>query len=216
VTATRDGSGFGTFQDAFNSKDTTNWSWSSYQTVPYNDGGQNVVKSSGTGSSWGATFYRTSYSLTSGKGLQVRLKVDGTKTQAHVTVEANDATYRRFGVIAKDGKLAVEYVDGSNARYPAELLSSLQANTWYVVRLVVDDGSGFYAEAYQESSPTVRGSYHTWMPTGKSWRFHHWIWQGNAYLDDYREFSTTGLAWDPNDWLAYSYDDLDRLTSAAA
>jgi len=61
----------------------------------------------------------------------------------------------------------------------------------------------------------VRGSYHTWMPTGKSWRFHHWIWTGNAYVDEYREFTTNELQWSPKQWLAYTYDPLDRLTGVA-
>ncbi|MBC7260588.1 MAG: RHS repeat protein, partial [Chloroflexi bacterium] len=204
------------FSDTFNSKNTTNWTWSNYQTVPFNDGGNNVVKSSGTGNNWDANFYRGAYSLSTGQGLQLRFKVSLTNTAAHFSLEANDATtYRRFGVVANGGKLYVQEVDGSNNRYPADLLTTVQTNTWYVVRLVVDDSSGFYAEAYQESNPAVRGSYHTWMPTGKSWRFHHWIWRGEAYIDDYREFSTAGLVWSPDQWLAFSYDALHRLASAA-
>ena len=62
----------------------------------------------------------------------------------------------------------------------------------------------------------MRGSYHTWMPTGKSWRFHHWIWTGNAYVDEYHEFDAGGLDWSPKQWLAYTYDPLDRLTGVAS
>jgi hypothetical protein len=91
----------------------------------------------------------------------------------------------------------------------------LQTNTWYTLSVVVDDGAGFYIEACQVDNPAVRGSYHTWMPTGKSWRFHHWIWTGNAYIDEYREFTTSGLDWSPKQWLAYTYDGLDRLTGVA-
>jgi len=208
-------SGF-TFQDTFNTKDTTNWTWSSYQTVPFNDGGNNVVKSSGTNANWDANFYRSAYSLSSGKGLQLRFKVDRSDTQAHFSIEANDATYRRFGVIANNGKLYVQYNDGGGWRSPADVLTNLQLNTWYVVRIVVDDsGRGFYLEAYQESNPSVRGSYDIWMPTGKQWRFHHWIWVGNAYIDDYREFNTGGLTWSPDERVQFTYDNLDRLLSAA-
>ncbi len=127
--------------DGFGSKDTTNWWWSAYQVVP--DAPNNWVKNSGTGSNYDAHFYRTSYSLSSGQGLQVRLKVSRTDANAHVSIEANDATYRRFGVIAGSGKLSVQYNDGSGYRYPADLLTGLQANTWYVVRIVVDDVRGF-------------------------------------------------------------------------
>ena len=54
-------------------------------------------------------------------------------------------------------------------------------------------------EAYQESAPTVRGSFNVYRRAGKTWRFHHWIYRGNAYLDDYREFATGGLVWTPDD-----------------
>ena len=170
----------------------------------------------GTDANYNANFYRNAYSLTTGKAVQVRFKVDQTETLAHFSVEANDATYRRFGAVAYGGKLHVQYNDGSGYRYPAELLSSLQLNTWYVLRIVVDDsGRGFYVEAYQESSPSVRGAYAQWMPTGKSWRFHHWTYRGNVYLDDYREFATTGLTWSPDERMTFSYDPLDRLLNAA-
>ncbi len=158
---------------------------------------------------------RGAYNLASNQGLQLRFKVDITNTAAHFSVEANDATYRRFGVIADYGKLYVQYGDGGGWRYPADLLPNLQLNTWYVLRLVLDDtGRGFYVEAFQESDPAIRGSYTQWMPTGKQWRFHHWIWRGNAYIDDYREFDATGLAWSPDERVLFGYDHLDRLVSA--
>jgi len=74
---------------------------------------------------------------------------------------------------------------------------------------------GFYVEAYQESAPTVRGSFNVYMPTGKTWRFHHWICRGNAYLDDYREFNTGGLVWTPDEREGFSYDALDRLVGGS-
>jgi len=208
-------SGF-TFQDTFNSKNTTNWTWSAHQTVPYSDGGNNVVRNVGTGSNYDANFYRNAYSLINGKGLQLRFKVSQTDTGAVFAIEANDSTSRRFGVIADAGKLYVQYRDdGTTWRYPADLLTNLQVNTWYVLRIVVDDsGRGFYIEAYQENNPTVRGSYNITMPTGKSWRFHHWIYRGTAYIDDYREFNTSGLSWTPDERMGFTYDALDRLVEA--
>ena len=53
------------------------------------------------------------------------------------------------------------------------------------------------------------------MPTALSWRFRHWIYSGTAYLDDYREFSTAGMTWVPDERLNYTYDPLQRLISAA-
>jgi len=203
-----------TFQDPFNTKNTTAWTWSSSQTVPYNDGGNNVVKSTGTGSNWNANFYRTT-SLGTGQGLQVRFKVDAANTQALFAIETSDSS-RRFAVSAQAGKLVVQYNDGGGWRYPVDLLASLALNTWYVLRIVVDDVRGGYIEAYQESAPAVRGSYQQWLPTGLSWRFRHWIYSGTAYLDDYREFSASGLTWNGDERENFGYDPLDRLLSAAS
>ncbi len=203
--------------DTFDIKNTTNWTWSTHQTVPHPDGGNNVVKNTGTGSNYDANFYRNAFSLVNGKGLQLRFKVSQTAAIAVFAIEANDSTYRRFGVIANAGKLYVQYNDnGSTYRLPADILTNLQADTWYVLRIVVDDsGRGFYLEAYQENTPTVRGSYNITMSAGKAWRFHHWIYGGTAYLDDYREFDTSGLSWTPDERMGFTYDALDRLVGAS-
>ncbi len=104
---------------------------------------------------------------------------------------------------------------GSFSMMIHDLITALQANTWYVARIVVDDVRGFYLEVYQESAPTVRGSYQQWLPTGQAWGFRHWIYSGTAYLDDYREFSTAGLTWNVDERMNFGYDALNRLTSTA-
>lgn len=102
-----------TLSDPFDTK-SANWTWNSYQTV-VSDGGNNVIKNSGTGSNYDANFYRSAYSLSDGKGMRVRFKVDQTDTSAHFSIEANDATNRRFGMIANGGRLYVQYANnGSN------------------------------------------------------------------------------------------------------
>jgi len=213
------------FQDEFNSLDTNNWTFSSYQTI-VSDGGNNVLRSQGPGS-WTSYFYRgnssgSGYVLTSGEGLQVRLKVSADNTMANISVEANDPTYRRFGVIHRGKRLTVQYLDNGTdmstdvARYPADIINNVELNVWYVVRIVLDDSArGFYVEAYKESAPTTRGSYSTPMPAGLSWRFLHYVRSGYAYFDAYREFSTGGMTWTPEQRQSYGYDELDRLTSAA-
>ena len=146
----------------------------------------------------------------------MRFKVDAANSGAHFTVEANDAAYQRFGVYADGGVLYAQTVNNGVYRYPTVLLNTLQINTWYVLRMVVDDsGRGFYVEVYKESDPTTRSSFSQWMPIGKSWRFHHWNYRGNAYLDDYQEFNTAGLSWNGDERLTYTYDHLDRLTAVA-
>jgi RHS repeat-associated protein len=202
-----------TFQDTFDSKNTAAWTWSSYQTVPFNDSGNNVVKSAGTGVDWNSTFYRTA-TLTSGQGLSLRFKVDNTNPMTVLAIETTDSS-KRFGVYALSNKVTVQYNDGSGWRYPADLIPSLQANTWYVLRIVLDDARGFYMEAYPESTPGLRSSYQQWLPTGQAWRFRQWSRNGSVYLDDYREFSAGGLTWSNDERLNFGYDLLNRLTSAA-
>jgi RHS repeat-associated protein len=209
------------FQDEFNSLDTNNWTFSSYQTI-VSDGGNNVLRSQGN-AAWGSYFYRgnsggSGYVLTSGEGLQVRFKVSADNTLAHVSIEANDATYRRFGVVHRGKRLDVQYFDNGTgvARYPASILNNVELNVWYVVRIVLDDSArGFYVEAYKESAPTTRGSYSTRMPSGLSWRFIHYCASGYAYFDAYKEFATGGMAWSPDVRHAYTYDALNRLTGVA-
>ena len=60
------------FQDPFDSKNATNWAWNSYQTVPFNDGGNNVVKNTGTGTAWA--------------GHDVGLSIDGVVVQEEIEV----------------------------------------------------------------------------------------------------------------------------------
>jgi hypothetical protein len=110
----------------------------------------------------------------------------------------------------------VLYVNNGVYRAPVYLLDSVQINTWYVARIVADDsGRGFYVEVFQEGNPSVRNGYTQYMPTGRTWRFVHWNYRGNAYLDDYREFNTTGMTWNGDERLTYTYDHLDRLMSVA-
>jgi RHS repeat-associated protein len=207
------------FSESFDTRNTFAWGWGANQTVPFNDGGNNVVKSTGTGSDFSAQFYRAADSLSDGKALQLRFKVDSPNTDAHVYVEANDTIYRRFSVRANGGKLYAQYIaDGTNWVWPGDVLPNLQLNTWYVLTIKLDDANGFTAEAYQENNPTVRGSYRAQMPVGKTWRFVHLIRQDSAYVDDYQEFGFTNVA-SPLTSATYRYDEaghgpsIGRLTS---
>jgi RHS repeat-associated protein len=196
------------FSDSFDTKNTAAWVWNSYQTVPYTDGDGKVVHNDGTGSSYSANFYRNSHNLSHGEGLQVRFKVDRSDTAAHFSVESNNGTYRRFGVIANNGKVYVQYNNGGSWTYPKDLINPLKVDTWYVLQIRVNDSQGFTVEVYEENDPTQRGSYTRSMTGGLSWRFRHWIYQGSAYLDAYTEWSTTQRG-------TFIYDALDRLDEAS-
>lgn len=183
------------FSDTFDTKDTNNWVWSAYQTVPYSDGGNNVVRSSGQ-NNWSSNFYRSSYNLTSGKSLQVRFKVDVTNPVGVFYIEASDPTYRRFGVIVDEGRIYVQIIDGGPWILPGNLISNLETNTWYTLQITLDDVGGFIVTAFKESDPSVRGSYRYQMPAYRSWHFRHDIYRGNAYIDDYKEFNGTDYSYD--------------------
>jgi hypothetical protein len=66
-------------------------------------------------------------------------------------------------------------------------------NTWYVAILRVDDVNGFKIQVYERDNPSITGSYTHAMPTGVSWRFHHWIYRNTSYLANYTERKLGGL-----------------------
>jgi hypothetical protein len=78
--------------------------------------------------SYSDSFDRTA-TLSSGQGLSVRFKVDSVTPNALWAIETTDSS-RRFAIYARYGKLTVQYSDGSGWRYPVDLITALQANTW--------------------------------------------------------------------------------------
>ena len=55
----------------------------------------------------------------------------------------------------------------------------------------------------------MRGSYRLVMPSGKAWRFHHWVYRNTAYVDDYREFTGALYTYD-----AQVRDDFGKLDTS--
>ena len=185
--------GEATFSDEFNTKDTTAWTYNSYQTVPFSLGGQNVVKNVGTDSGYNANYYRSSYSQGSQGSVQFEFQVTGSNSSAHFALETSgswgQAGHNRWCLLADSGKLEVQYRIGTAAtQYPKALIDPVTTNAWYVATLVVDDERGAYMHVYKKDDPGVQGSYHLeGMPEGGSWRFHHWLYRDVAYLDHYTE-----------------------------
>jgi RHS repeat-associated protein len=142
----------------------------------------------------------------------VRFQVDATNANALFSLEANDATYRRVGLYVTNGAIMAQTnVDGANYLTPATLIPAVQANTWYVAQFTVDDVGGCTVLVYLENTPSAAGIYQAAMPAGKSWRFHHWIAQATAYLDDYEEFYGAKYTYD-----AAIPNGIGRRTSAGA
>ncbi len=201
-----------TVNDTFNTKDTVNWLWTPQQTVPFVDSGNNVIKNVGTGTDYNANVARTNYTLTDGKAMQVRLKVDSTTTSAHIMVESSDGL-SRIGVIADNGTLYVQQrVNGGSFTYPKTLISALAINTWYVVTILLDDAGGFTVRTRLDAGGAAT-RYTGALPAGKTWRFHHWVYRNTAYLDDYQEFSGATFRYDAG---TYGKGHRTSMTNASA
>ncbi|MCL5264637.1 MAG: RES domain-containing protein [Chloroflexi bacterium] len=119
--------------------------------------------------------------------------MDATETYAHFALE-NDTggTYRRWAFISAGGKAFVQYADDTGWYYPQDLINPVKTNTWYVAILRADDINGFKIDVHERDNPSVSGTYTRPMPTGLSWRFHHWIWRNTSYLANYVERKVNG------------------------
>ncbi len=183
--------------------------------LPGHDGA--VLRNSGSGNPPATLLSRPGYPLASGKGMEVRFRVDNTDSGAQFMLLSNQTPTVFFGVVVEDGKLVAQYMDSYEAnvsRNPAVLLPVLEANQWYVLRLVVDDGRGLYAEVYKDADGyrDKRSSYGMWLDPGLNWRFQQTVLNGNVYLDEYFEFATTGMSWSGDQAMDFTYDPLNRLT----
>jgi RHS repeat-associated protein len=191
-----------TLEEPFATMDTARWVFSGHQTL---EGGG--LKNSGAGNSYDANFYRSAYNITGGQygqGIKVEFRVDGNDTLAHFALEASGSPYRRFGVIAGANKIYVQYNIGNGWVYPADLINPIEVGAWYVLTLKVSPSGWSFIEVWRKDDPSKRGAYRLQMPAGLSYRFRHWIYRGNAWLDDYQE-------WDVQTTL-YAYDALGNLT----
>jgi CSLREA domain-containing protein len=140
--------------------------------------------------------------------------MDTTAAYFVLGLENDDPTYRRAAIIGQNGQLIVQYHDGTAYRTPANLITPTVANTWYVLTLTVDDSRALMVDVYQENDPSKHSTYT--VPVGgqgKRWLFHAWTYSGTLYLDDYQEFHS-GIVYTPDDRMSFTYDALDRLTSA--
>jgi YD repeat-containing protein len=159
-----------------------------------------------TGSNYDANFYRSALAIDGGEegqGFQVEFKVDGGDTLAHVSMETSEAPLRRLGIVAWYNKISLQYWDGTGYFY-ADLIDPISVGAWYVLRIKVTPEGNAYLEIWRKDAPGQRGVYALQMPAGGQYRFRHWIYSGNAWLDNYREFDALVTS--------YGYDRLDNLT----
>ncbi len=191
-----------TFTDSFDTKDTNNWLFNSYQVVPFNlSGAGNVVRSNGTGSDYAGNFRRTNFSLTNGDSVRLEFQVTGTNTSAHFGLETDGGwgiEGSRFALLARNNGFDIQERVGSDAPVYTTLPLNVQPGTWYVLTLVVDDTNGLVLHLYPKNAPDTSAAYYqtTIFPKGESWRFHHWIYRDIAYIDNYSEQPFTGFSYD--------------------
>ena len=179
-----------TFVDTFDTKNTARWTYNQYQTVPYNDAGNNVVKHDGPGNTFVA-FFRP-YSLQDGDSVSVEFKVDASDTQAHFLIEAKSGTggwgtpdYHRFGVVAYSTKIVVQIHESQEYQYT--LIDPIKINTWYVVHFRINDAGLFYLNVHERDNPRIYAAYTYDMPSGLTWRFQQAIYRNTVYVDNYTE-----------------------------
>ena len=198
-----------TLEETFTSLNTSVWTFSCQgatagcETL---EGG--AVRTIGTGSNYNANFYRAAYHLnggTQGQGVKVEFKTDGTDPSAVLALEASSGSaYYRVGLIAGSGKIYGQYrADGTNWVYPADLIAPLETNAWYVLTIKVLPSGLAQVDVWRKDQPGKHGAYQVQLPAGLSYRFHHWTYRNNTWLDNYHElnFQTT----------RYTYDVLGNL-----
>jgi RHS repeat-associated protein len=182
-------------EDGFENTNGILWQYNGYQTLGHNDGGQQVLKSTGPGGyTWASNFARYCCDLISGRSMVVDFKVDNANSAAHFSVETNQGGYSRFGVIADVNKIFMQTIIGGNVVH-TDLINPVKVNTWYRVRLILDDANGFKAEVWERDAGSPYATLTASMPAGKQWNFHHWINAGNAYLDNYQQRFLGGYKW---------------------
>jgi YD repeat-containing protein len=197
-----------TFEEPFAALNSAIWTFNGF---PNNhrqsiDGG--ALKNVGTGSNYDANFYRAQTNLDGGQqgqGIQVEFKVDGGDTLAHFALETVGSPYCRLAAVAAGNKIYVQYSTGNGWVYPADLINPVEVGVWYVLTLKITPSGWSYIEVWRKDDPGKRGAYAVKLPSGLSYRFHHWVYRGTAWLDNYRELNYQSTR--------YAYDTLGNLTT---
>jgi NPCBM/NEW2 domain/Domain of unknown function (DUF1929) len=115
--------------DRMTSLNATLWSYSAHQNV-ISQCGTNVVKNTGSGTDFAATFLRK-VALPGGSSVSMHFKLDSLAGDAYLSLASSGATYQRFGIIESGGVLYGQgYLgDGNYAGVP--LAGNLKVDTWY-------------------------------------------------------------------------------------
>jgi YD repeat-containing protein len=179
------------FEDAFDSINTSNWTKTSQFTGLYM--GDRVLVNYNQNANWNENIYRAAYELADASGKPntalVQFRVSGAGSQAVLALENLDGgVTRRWGVWLLDESGAfeakVQYNSGGGWVYPTSF--TVSHDRWYVLQLSVDNDS-FLLRLWERDNPVTVNEYKLAMPTGLTWRFRNWAWSGTVFLDDYSE-----------------------------
>ncbi len=191
--------------------------WTQTNSATFNDSGNSVARISGaTGA-----LRRSVADLRNGNRVRVRFRTSSTTSNAHLLLEVpgSGASYRRFEIYVLGGKVFGTFTaDGTTYAPATEVLSSVAANTWYVVELAVDDVVGMGARISPEGNPAAGATYVAQLPPGLAWRFAATVQNTsvNADIDDYREIRGADMAYTYDTVVdsAVSTNPIGRLTRA--
>lgn len=169
-----------------------------YYSVPYNDGGENVLRTVGDNANWLPYFQRKSDGgLTNGDIVVVDFKLSQTNTDAHFTLDSAVNGYSRWSINNNNNAIQACWMENAAWQGCAPLILYPVANRWYRMKLTIDDSSGFIAEVWERDiSGGVSARFQRTFPpsaAGGVWFFFHTLWRGSVSLDNYQEYrKTTG------------------------
>jgi hypothetical protein len=123
--------------------------------------------------------WRTSYNLISGSSAGVDFRVSTTNSYLYLMLEHDreGPHHSRWAVIAHDGMLSAQYrADGGEWYHQWGLLNPLKTNTWYRLRLRIDEVNGFKIEVRERdgcpaTNTACGATFSAFLPKGESWRF---------------------------------------------
>jgi RHS repeat-associated protein len=179
------------FFDGFEALNSSDWSSNpgSGSLVVSRYLGDKALLSTNPAMNWNTNFTRSSYTLKDtpnySNSVIVQFQVSSDTAQAVLGLEADDPTYRRWGIYIHDMTIQAQYNDGGGY-VQQTILNNFKKNTWYVLHLTVDDQK-FYMRVWERDDSAKVGRYEYPMAAGKLWRFKQWSYNGTVYLDSYSE-----------------------------
>jgi RHS repeat-associated protein len=177
---------------------SSEWAYNGAQPVFERVSGDIAAKIQNTAADWSRGLYRSNLALTDGKSTLVQFRLGDSVVQtiqalASGTIGSN---YYRWGVKVINGNLYIHRCTGNDTTGcsddPTPQLTGLQANTWYVLQLTIDDVSGnvrFLMRVWERENPGKSALYEQLLTgmTGRSWRFLEKTYSGTVWLDEYSE-----------------------------